>query len=55
MADEIYEDVMNSLIGRTILEWSMGDDGLHFRMSDGRIAIFGGAFYIAVVDEKTVH
>lgn len=46
---------MDSLIGRTITDWSLGDEGLHFHMSDGRIAVIVGMFYMAVLDEKTLH
>jgi hypothetical protein len=45
------DEVMNSLIGRTIVEWGGGDDALvHIVLDDGRVLVFMG-----LPKERSVH
>lgn len=51
------EDILNDLIGKSIVDWHMGDGGIHFDMDDGKVVIFSGAFVIAVMgaEENALH
>lgn len=51
------EDTMNSILGRCLVGWRMGDDGMHFTLDDGRMLIFTGVFEIAVysAEDTVVH
>ena len=46
---ESNEDLLNSLRGRAIVDWHMGDGGMHLDLDDGKVVIFSGAFVIAVM------
>lgn len=55
---DIYsEETLNGLIGRSLRDWHLGDDGIHFSLDDGRILIFAGRFAIAVLqaEEPCLH
>ena len=40
---------LDSIIGRCLMEWHIGDDGLHFDLDDGKVLILTGAFVVAVM------
>lgn len=42
------EDLVQSIVGLTIIWGGVGDGGVHFRMSDGRILIIQGQFLVSV-------
>ena len=46
---ELNSEILDGLVGRQIQGWTEGDDGIHFQLSDGRMAIISGTFWIAVV------
>lgn len=54
---DVNAEILDTMIGRQIESWSEGDDGIHFRLSDGKMAIISGSFWIAVVSyaDDTVH
>ena len=54
---DVNSDILDTLVGRQIEGWKEGDDGIHFTLSDGKLAIISGTFWIAVVNypDETVH
>ena len=54
MANDADEAVMNGLIGRQLLGWSMQEDGMHFDLDDGRVVVIAGVFALAVFTPKSV-
>lgn len=61
MNTEAEKDVMDSLIGRSLVDWHSGEDGMHFTLDDGRTVIFatvgGGIIVIGVFhpEEMQLH
>lgn len=56
MNDEA-QAILQSMLGRAITNYHMGEDGLHFELEDGRTVIFAGVFVIGVMeaDEQVLH
>ena len=48
MTSEADEKVLKGILGRTLADWKLCDDGMHFTLDDGTILIFAGMFSIAV-------
>ena len=50
-------EVMSSIVGRSIQQYWITPEGLHFNLDDGRVVVFAGNFVVAVVHqyEPTVH
>ena len=40
---------LDGIMGRCLMEWHIGDDGLHFDLDDGKVLILTGAFVVAVM------
>ena len=57
MEPESNAEVLNGIIGRSLVSWHVGEGGIHFNLDDGRIVIFSGAFVIAVyaAEENVLH
>ena len=43
------EVLLDSIKGRKLVDWHIGDGGIHFDLDDGKVVIFSGAFVIAVM------
>jgi len=54
MSNETDVTVMDGLIGRALIGWSMQDDGMHFDLDDGRVVVIAGMFALAVFTPKSV-
>lgn len=54
---DINAEILDTMLGRQIESWSEGDDGIHLNLSDGKIAIISGSFWIALVNysDGSVH
>jgi hypothetical protein len=50
--EEVNRAALDSLVGRAIDDWTIGDDGIHFHMNDGKTAIISGIFWIAIMDTE---
>ena len=48
---------LDGIMGRCLVEWHIGEDGLHFDLDDGKVLILTGAFIIAIMkpDECPLH
>ena len=55
--DPSNDALLNGLMGRALVNWHVGDGGMHFALDDGRIVIFSGVFAIAVMqaEENVLH
>lgn len=55
--NEEAKAILNSMVGRVVADFHIGEDGLHFHMEDGRTVIFAGVFVIGMLeaDEKVLH
>lgn len=55
--DIFSEETLNSLMGRSLQEWFLKDDGIHFTPDDGKTLIIAGRFALAVLiaEEQSVH
>lgn len=52
--DTVSEDILNGLLGRTLTEWHVSDEGLCFALDDGR-KIYVVALAVKFPDEDTLH
>lgn len=49
-ADDLTDKhALDSIIGRVMVAWHLGEDGMHFDLDDGKILIISGAFVVAVM------
>ena len=50
-------EVMSSIVGRSIQQYWITPEGLHFNLDDGRVVIFVGQFIVSVamLDKTTLH
>lgn len=57
MSETTNDESLDSLMGRSIVEWSLCDEGMHFTLDDGRSVIFAGAFVIGIyaAEDAVVH
>jgi hypothetical protein len=53
-SDSVSEELLNSLVGRTLKEWHLGEDGLYFGLDDGR-KIFVVAMAVTIAEEPCLH
>lgn len=51
-SEQTDAELMDSMLGRMLTHWSIGDGGLHFTLDDGRTVIFAGHFVIAIMDSE---
>ena len=55
MSSEADEKVLNGILGRSLLDWKLSDDAMHFTLDDGTVLIFSGRFAIAVYRPDVIH
>ena len=55
MSNTSDETVMNGLLGRSIVGWSMQDDGMHFDLDDGRVIVVAGVFALSVFTPRATN
>jgi len=51
----IDETVMDSMMGHVIVQWHIGDGGMHLILDDGRALIIIGALGVLSAEPTTVH
>ena len=50
--DQAESDLLDSVIGRMVSAWHLGDGGLHFTLDDGRTVIFAGSFVVGIMEAE---
>ncbi len=54
-ASSLDEAVLDSITGHAIVQWHMGEGGMHFTLDDGRVLIIVGAMGVLSAEQTTVH
>ena len=49
------EAVLDSMVGHAIVQWHVGDGGMHLILDDGRALIIIGAMGVMSAETATVH
>lgn len=56
---EANQEVLDSLKGRAIRDWHLGEGGMHMEMDDGRIVVFAASNNLLIIavyaEEHAVH
>lgn len=54
-ASPLDEAVLDSVMGHVIVQWHMGEGGMHLMLDDGRVLIIIGAMGVLSAEPTTVH
>lgn len=49
------EVVLDSMVGHAIVQWHLGEGGMHLILDDGRVLIIIGAMGVISAEPTTVH
>lgn len=49
------ELALDSLVGRSFVEWHRGDEGFHFLLDDGRTIVIVGVIGILLAEDHVIH